>query len=330
MDPSQVRIPPMKDLTDQNITPNTIIINSQSGNPRLQYLMERLVTHLHDFARETRLTSEEWMAAIMFLTACGQICSDTRQEFILLSDVLGLSTLVEGINHPKPPNATEGTVLGPFHTADAVEFGQGESICSEGKGEMCLVRCTLKDTNGKPIVGASIDIWETDDTGHYDTQYEGRDHPDCRGILRSDENGDFWFKAVRPVPYPIPHDGPVGGLLTALKRHPYRPSHMHFKIEAEGYDTLITALYIRDDPYETSDAVFGVKSSLVIDVNKVQNPEIAKKYGVDVNDWEISYDFVLVTDKEGKDLKLKKALEALAAMGSHAKLVDGLPVADLD
>jgi protocatechuate 3,4-dioxygenase beta subunit len=240
MDPSQVKIPPMKDLTPDNITPNTIIINSQGPDKRLQYLLERLVTHLHDFVRETRLTTEEWMTALLFLTAVGQISSDTRQEFILLSDTLGLSTLVENINHPKPPNATEGTVLGPFHTDDAHTFSHGDSICSPGKGEPCLVRCTLRDTAGRPIAGAAVDIWETDETGHYDTQYADRGHPDCRGILRTDENGRFWFKAVRPVPYPIPHDGPVGKLLEKLHRHPYRPSHMHFMILAEGYDTLVT------------------------------------------------------------------------------------------
>ncbi|KAF8245521.1 aromatic compound dioxygenase [Wilcoxina mikolae CBS 423.85] len=330
MDPSKVNIPPMKDLTADNITPNTIIINSQGPDKRLQYLLERLVTHIHDFARETRLTTEEWMAGILFLTAVGQMCSDTRQEFILLSDVLGVSTLVETINHPKPSTATEGTVLGPFHAEDAHEFSHGESICSDGKGEMCLVRCTLKDTQGRPVVGASVDIWETDETGHYDTQYAERQYPDCRGILKTDENGDFWFKAVRPVPYPIPHDGPVGKMLEKLHRHPYRPSHMHFMIIAEGYDTLVTSLYIRGDPYETSDAVFGVKSSLIIDVGKVGDEAVAQKYGVKASDWAINYDFVMVSDKEANALKLKNAQEALRKLGSTAKMVDGLPVCDVD
>lgn len=147
--------------------------------------------------------------------------------------------LVDAMNHPKPPGATEGTVLGPFHTHDALEFQHGDSICSPGKGEPMLVKCTLKDLQGRPVVGASIDIWETDETGRYDTQYEGREGPDCRGILRSSEDG-FWFKGIRPVPYPVPTDGPVGDMLKALKRHAFRPSHMHFKINAEGFDELIT------------------------------------------------------------------------------------------
>jgi len=158
----------------------------------------------------------------------------------LLSDTLGLSTLVENINHPKPAGATEGTVLGPFHTADAHEFALGDSICSAGKGAPCLVRCTVRDTSGAAIAGASVDVWETDETGHYDTQYADRSRPDCRGILRSDADGAFWFRAVKPVPYPVPHDGPVGKLLETLGRHPFRPSHMHFLIAAEGYDTLVT------------------------------------------------------------------------------------------
>lgn len=147
--------------------------------------------------------------------------------------------LVDAMNHPKPPGATEGTVLGPFHTHDAIEYEHGDSICSAGKGEPMLVKCTLKDTNGKPVLGASIDIWETDETGHYDTQYEGREGPDCRGILHSTQDG-FWFKGIRPVPYPVPTDGPVGDMLRGLQRHAYRPSHMHFKINAPGFDELVT------------------------------------------------------------------------------------------
>lgn len=242
MDSSSVKIPPMLDLTAENITPNTLLTNSQGPDKRFQYLMSRLVTHLHDFARETRLTTDEWMAAIEFLTATGQLCTDKRQEFILLSDTLGLSMLVDSMSHPKPPGATEGTVLGPFHTHDAIEYEHGDSICSDGKGERMLVRCTLKDTAGSPIVGASIDIWETDSSGRYDTQYPGREEPDCRGILHSTEDG-FWFRAVKPVSYPIPTDGPVGDMLSKFRRHAYRPSHLHFKINAVGFDELVTYVF---------------------------------------------------------------------------------------
>jgi protocatechuate 3,4-dioxygenase beta subunit len=171
-------------------------------------LINKLTEHLHDFARETALTTDEWMTALQFLTATGQICSNTRQEFILLSDVLGLSVLVDALNHPKPPGATENTVLGPFFTEDAADVKLGDSIVSDpGEEKWCLVKGKVTDESGKPIEGAIIEVWETDETGHYDTQYADRDHPDYRGRLRSDKEGNFWFKAIRPVPYPIPHDG---------------------------------------------------------------------------------------------------------------------------
>ncbi|KAF3087205.1 hypothetical protein TWF569_010868 [Orbilia oligospora] len=326
MDPSKITIPPMMDLTDSNITSNVNIINSQSPNKRLQYLITTLVTHLHDFARETRLTSEEWMAAIQFLTAVGQKCDDIRQEFILLSDTLGLSVLVDGMNHPKPPGATEGTVLGPFHTHDAHRFEIGEDICSPGKGEPMLVLCTVKDTAGKPLEGVTVDVWETDDTGHYDTQYPGRTTPDCRGVLESNDEG-FWFKCVKPVPYPIPSDGPVGKMLSALHRHCYRPAHLHFKFKKAGYDELVTALYPRGDPYETSDAVFGVKSSLIVDIETISDSTMAEKYSMKVGDHLLKWNFVLTTDTESEELKNRLAKQALETLGSTAKLENGVPVA---
>lgn len=240
MDPSEVNIPPLKDLTIDNITENVHMINSQCDDPRMKYLLERLVSHVHDFARETRLSTDEWMAAIQFLTKVGQISSDVRQEFILLSDVIGLSLLVDSIDHPKPASSTEGTVLGPFHTHEAQLEGNGGTISHDPEGEPCLVLCTVKDTAGKPIDNVKIDIWETDSKGFYDVQYAERDGPDGRAVMKSDNDGIFWFKAIVPVPYPIPHDGPVGQLLKKLKRHPYRPSHMHFMFEKPGYDNLIT------------------------------------------------------------------------------------------
>ncbi|KAF3920120.1 hypothetical protein AA313_de0202276 [Arthrobotrys entomopaga] len=327
MDPSKITIPPMKDLTDSNITENVNIINSQSPDKRLQYLLTSLVTHLHDFARETRLTTEEWMAAIQFLTATGQKCDDIRQEFILLSDTLGLSVLVDGMNNPKPSGATEGTVLGPFHRHDAGHVEIGGDICSPGKGEPMLVICSLKNTAGKAIEGATIDVWETDGDGFYDTQYPGGVEPDCRGVLTSTLDG-FWFKCIKPVPYPIPSDGPVGKMLKTLHRHSYRPAHLHFKFKKAGYDELVTALYLRGDPYETSDAVFGVKSSLVTDIESITDAAMAEKYGMKVGDHLLKWDFVLTTETEGKELKERLAMEALSKLGSTAKLVNGVPVAN--
>ncbi|KAL4895772.1 Intradiol ring-cleavage dioxygenase [Aspergillus ambiguus] len=329
MDPSQVKLPPMKDLTVDNITENTIRINSLCQDPRMKYVLERLVTHLHDFARETRLSSDEWMTGLRFLTEVGQICTDVRQEFILLSDVLGLSILVDSIDHPKPPGSTEGTVLGPFHTHEAEEMPYGDSMSHDPKGEPLLVVCTLRDTNGNPIEGVKIDIWETDSTGHYDVQHPDRDGPDGRCIMRSDNSGIFWFHAITPVPYPIPHDGPVGKLLKKLHRHPYRPSHMHFMFQKEGFDHLITALYLRNDPYESSDAVFGVKDSLVVDIGRA-GPEYAKKYNVSEDHALLTYDFVLVSEAETAELRANNSKVALDKLGLKVKIVNGLPVPDLD
>ena len=220
-------------------------------------------------------------------------------------------------------------MLGPFHTHDAEEITTGASMSHDPKGEPLLVVCTLKDTTGRPIPNVKIDIWETDSTGHYDVQYPGRDKPDGRCYMYSGEDGVFWFNAITPVPYPIPHDGPVGKLLKRLHRHPYRPSHMHFMFEKEGYDHLITALYLRNDPYETSDAVFGVKNSLVVDIGRA-GPEYARKYGVAEDHALLTYDFVLVSDTETGDLRARNSKEALDKLGRKVKIVDGLPVPDLD
>ncbi|CAZ81079.1 unnamed protein product [Tuber melanosporum] len=290
------------DSTEENITASTVAMGSQCKDERLQYLMERLVTHLHDFARETQLTTQEWMKALIFLKD-----ALSPPHPLPISNVLGLSTLVDSINNPKSANATESSVLGPFYTDNAHFTENGASIASQNRGEPCLVRCTLKDTSGNPIPDATIDVWEADETGRYDTQYEDAAGPDCRGVLKSNEDGEFWFKCVKPVSYPIPHDGPVGELLGVLGRHPFRPAHLHFKIEKEGFDQLIThlppALYLRGDPYETSDAVLGVKSSLLVTPQKVQDPEIAARYGISVSDWDILWDFVLVGEAEGRQLK---------------------------
>ena len=251
------------------------------------------------------------------------------QEFILLSDILGLSLLVDAIDHPKPAASTEGSVLGPFHTHEAETIQQGHSMSSDPAGEPCIVLCTVKDVSGNPIPDVKIDIWETDSTGHYDVQYSERDGPDGRCVMKSDKDGVFWFKAIVPVPYPIPHDGPVGQLLKLLNRHPWRPAHMHFMFEKPGWDHLITALYVRGDPYETSDAVFGVKNSLIVEFEPATK-EIAKQYGVKEGSKVLKHDFVLVSDKETEKLRDENALAALKKLGRKVKLLNHLPVPDVD
>ncbi|KAL7621529.1 hypothetical protein AAE478_008853 [Parahypoxylon ruwenzoriense] len=326
---SPVKIPTLLDLTIDNITPNTIRINSQCQDQRLKYLMARLVTHLHDFARETRLSTEEWLMALKFLVGCGQISSDVRQEFILLSDILGLSLLVDSINHPKPPSSTEGSVLGPFHTHDAPTLPNGSNMSSDPEGDPLLCICTVKDTAGKPVAGVKIDIWETDSSGNYDVQHSDRQEPSERCIMVSDSEGRFWFKGIRPVSYPIPHDGPVGKLLQRLGRHCWRPAHLHFMFEKEGWDHLVTALYMRGDPYETSDAVFGVKQSLIVDIGKA-DAATAKEYDFQEGGLLLKHDFVLTTKEETERLRDENAVKALAQLGLRMKLIDHLPVPELD
>lgn len=248
---------------------------------------------------------------------------------ILLSDILGLSLLVESIDHPKPDHATEGTVLGPFHTHDAEKLPNGELLSHDEKGEPLLVICTVKDSEGKPIPDVRIDIWETDSSGNYDVEYKDRAEPDGRAVMYSDSDGSFWFQAIKPVSYPIPSDGPVGKLLKALNRHPYRPAHIHFMLDKPGWDHVISALYMREDPYITSDAVFGVKKSLIVDYG-IADERIAEKYRVSVGMATIHWDFVLVSKTEGDELRESNSRIALQELGRNVTFVNGLPVPDVD
>ncbi|KAL6821578.1 aromatic compound dioxygenase [Trichoderma camerunense] len=320
----------MLDLNTENITENVQIVNSGCSDRRVRYLFERLVVHLHDLVRETRLSTEEWMAAIEFLTKVGQKCTDTRQEFILLSDVLGVSLLVDAIDHPKPKGSTEGTVLGPFHTHEAEYATNGANISTDPQGSPLLVICQVRNLAGQPIENARIDVWETDSKGFYDVQYADHDGPNGRAVLTSDKDGNFWFKGIVPVPYPIPSDGPVGKLLGTLNRHCYRPSHMHFMFDHPIYDPLVTALYLKNDPYETSDAVFGVKSTLVVELKTVQDKETAEQYGVDVGCALLKYEFVLVTKQEAIDMRYQNAEAAMKVQGKQMQYINGLPVPDID
>lgn len=322
-------IPPMKDLTTENITENVNLINSQCADPRLRFLMERLVVHLHAFARETRLSSKEWAAGLDFLVAIGQISNDLRGEMILLSDTLGLSMLVDSIDHPRSANFTEGTVLGPFHTHDAPATKNGYVLHKDPDATRLFVLCTVKDAKGNPVADVQCDVWEGDSKGFYDIQNPDRAEPDGRAVLRSSKDGVFYFNAVVPVPYPIPDDGPVGKMLKALNRHPNRPGHVHFMFQKEGYDTLITALYPRGDPYETSDPVFGVKESLIVDLEEVDE-EISKQYDVAVGTKLLRYDFILPTEEEAMEMRVAKATEAVDSLGMKARIVNGLPIPELD
>jgi protocatechuate 3,4-dioxygenase beta subunit len=215
---------------------------------------------------------------------------------------------VDAIDHPRPSNATEGTVLGPFHTHDAPVTENGYVLHEDPTAERLFVLCTLKDTQGRPITNAQCDVWEGDAHGFYDVQNPNREHPDGRAVIRSNDQGSFYFTAVVPVPYPIPDDGPVGDMLKMLNRHPNRPGHIHFMIDSPGYDKLVTALYPRGDPYETSDPVFGVKESLIVDLGTV-DAQTAVAYNIPEGTKMLSYDFVLASEAEATAMKVEIAKE---------------------
>ena len=253
----------MRDVDEHSIT--AAVLESFSATPglRLQTLLTNLVRHLHDFIRDVEPSFEEWEAAIDFLTRSGQKCSRTRQENILLSDVLGVSMLIDAINHRQPAGATETTVLGPFHVAGAPASAHGADISGGLPGAPLLVEGAVTSAIGDALAGASVEVWSADDRGFYDVQYPGREAPALRATFMTNAGGRFHFWTVMPAPYPIPDDGPVGDLLAATGRHPYRPAHVHFMITAPGYERLVTHIFAEDSPYLDCDAVFGVKSSLV-------------------------------------------------------------------
>ncbi|MEQ8306130.1 MAG: intradiol ring-cleavage dioxygenase [Hoeflea sp.] len=269
-------------------------VNARVGedvNPRLSKVMGSLVRHLHAFAKDVELTQEEWGIAIDFLTRTGQMCDGNRQEFILLSDVLGMSMLVDAINNRRPSGATENTVLGPFHVANAPVRAMGDNISLDGKGESCLFEGRIVDLDGKSVSGAKLDVWCDNSDGYYDVQ-----QPDIqpkwnnRGVFITGDDGRYAFRGIRPVSYPIPDDGPVGQMLAALGRHPNRPAHMHFIVSADGYETVVTHTFVADDPWLTSDAVFGVKGSLLTDYVPGDDGD---------TQWKSSFDFVLNRADQG-------------------------------
>jgi hydroxyquinol 1,2-dioxygenase len=272
----------MENLNANHITESVLERLANTPDPRLKEIMRSLVRHLHGFAREVKLTEAEWLKGIEFLTQTGHITNAQRQEFILLSDVLGLSMLTVVLNNDKPDACTQATVLGPFHVEDAPHYALGEDVANGAQGQPCQVRGSVKGVQGEAVAQARIEVWQSDEKGLYDVQYADRTHHQARGVLTSDVQGRFHFQSILAMPYPIPHDGPVGQLLEATARHPWRPAHLHFKIEAPGYATLITHVFRKDDPYLTSDAVFGVRESLVTDWQQQAD-----------GSYQLDFDFVL-------------------------------------
>lgn len=255
----------MQEYDQHNLTKAVIARLADTPDARTREIMSSLVRHLHDFAREVKLTEAEWMRGIEFLTATGQLCDDKRQEFILLSDVLGLSMLTVAMHHEKPDGCTESTVFGPFHVEGAPHYEHGADLANGARGEPCVVHGRVTGVDGRSIADAVVETWQADADGHYDVQYEGLEVAQGRGVLKSGDDGRFHFRTIVAQAYPIPDDGPVGELLRATGRHPWRPAHLHFMIKAPGYETLVTHVFRRGDKYLDSDAVFGVRKSLIGD-----------------------------------------------------------------
>lgn len=282
------------DFTESSATEAVLDSFAETDDPRLRELLGSIVRHLHEIVRETRPTIAEWETAIDFLTRTGQKCTDVRQEFILLSDILGVSMLVETINGDTAPEATESTVLGPFHMVESPPRELGDSIDLVGTGERCVVTGTVTTVDGKPVPGATLDVWQADENGFYDVQQPDKQPSgNNRGLFTADDEGRFWFKTVTPRYYPIPTDGPAGELLAATARHPYRPAHIHFLVSAPGCETLTTHVFPAGGEYIDSDAVFAVKGNLVREFGVVDDAERAREYGTTAPFRTAHFDIVL-------------------------------------
>jgi hydroxyquinol 1,2-dioxygenase len=306
-----------RNTTEDDITAEVLARFSETPDPRLRRIMLSLITHLHAFVKEVELTESEWFQAIEILTQAGKMCSDKRQEFILFSDTLGVSMVVDLIDHRKPEGATESTVFGPFHRLGAPEMPPGGNIAHrDTAGVPTLVRGRVLDLDGKPIAGAVLDVWQTQTNGLYDSQDQGLDGLHMRGKFTTDAAGSYLIRTVRPVNYPIPSDGPVGAMLKATGRHPWRPAHIHFVVSADGYGPVTTHIFDRTDPYLESDAVFAVKDSLICDFVRHKVPDAeASRVGITGPFCTAEFDFRL-TPASAPRATVMDAQRRLAALGA--------------
>ena len=283
----------MSNNTEEQITRNVLDSMAHAPDRRLHSVMTSLISHLHACIREIEPTQEEWATAIQFLTRTGQMCDEKRQEFILLSDITGVTMLVDAINHRSQDGTTESTIFGPFYREGAQELPMGATISKDGRGEPVVVTGRVLSTDGTPVAGAMLDIWETDENGLYEQQDPEQPDMNLRGKFLTDSAGSYCFVGIKPVSYSILDDGPVGHLLRALGRHPYRPAHIHLLISADGFAPVTTHLFVKGDPYLDSDAVFGTKDSLIVDFIRHDSAEEAARYHVTTPFYTVAYDFVL-------------------------------------
>ena len=288
--------PPELEQRMELLTEQVVRSFDNTPSPRTRELLQTLVRYLHAYAREVHLTEEEWRTGIDFLTRAGHITDDKRQEFILLSDVLGLSMLTIAVNAPSDPDATEPTVFGPFFVRDAPEIEFGGDIAQGASGEPCWVEGQVTDVHGQPLGGAEIEVWEADDDGLYDVQYsDGRTAG--RAHMTAGPDGRFGFWSVKPSPYPIPDDGPVGELLAAANRSPMRPAHIHFMVASPGYRTLVTHVFAAGGPHLDDDAVFGVKDSLIEEFREQPPGEGPSGRTLEGSWWKLAFDIRLAEEQ---------------------------------
>lgn len=283
----------MREFDEKSITPAVIARLSECKDARFKQVMTSLITHLHEFVREVRLTEDEWMQAIQFLTETGQACTDRRQEFILLSDTLGVSILVITLNHPAENGTAESTVLGPFYWEGAPELPRGSNLAEGVKGEPTFYSGRVLSADGRPLANAVLDIWSGDGDGTYDMQMGEHVGMKARGKIRTDEQGRYWFRSIRPTFYPVPTDGPVGRMLGKMGRHPYRPGHIHMIVSAPGHASVTTHLFVAGSDYLDSDAVFGMKESLVAQFKRHEPGVAPTGERMTVPFYTVEYDFRL-------------------------------------
>jgi len=279
-------------VTEQNLTDVVLDRWKNIPDPRLRQVMGSLIKHLHGFVRDIEPTEKEWATAIDFLTRIGKMCDDKRQEFILFSDVMGVSMLVDSLNHRLANGATPTTVEGPFHVANAPEVADGGNMAKGAPGIPCFVVGKVRDLDGKPVGGATLDLWQTDGEGFYEAQRDVTE-PWMRGLYKTRPDGSYVIRTVAPIGYTIPMDGPVGELVKKTSISPMRPAHIHFCLESPGYHRVVTHLFQRGCPYIETDVVYGVKEPLIVDF--VEKPAGVAPNGekVDTPFYVINYDFVL-------------------------------------
>jgi len=283
----------MRQFDEKSITQAVIARMSECEDPRFRHVMTSLIRHLHDFVRDVQLTEAEWISAIQFLTDVGKTCTDKRQEFILLSDTLGVSVLVISINHPPEDGSAESTVLGPFYWENAPEMPRGANLAVGVKGEPAFYSGRVLGIDGRPLENAVLDVWSGDGEGNYDMQLPGEFEMKARGKIRTDSEGRYWFRSIRPTFYPVPTDGPVGRMLQKMGRHPFRPGHIHMIVSAEGHEPVTTHLFVADSEYLDTDAVFGMKESLVAKFNKHPPGKAPTGETMDTPFYTVEYDFRL-------------------------------------